>query len=143
MAACQVDFYILNTPSLDGQRLACRLALMAWERGHHAQVLTTDEEQARTFNDLLWQSPKGRFVPHGMTGKPEARGAPITITTRDRVRDGALLINLSREPVAEPGRFERLLEIVPHQPADRDASREKYRYYRNQGLEPQTHDISG
>ena len=116
---------------------------MAWERGHTAQVLTSDDEQARQFDDLLWNSPAERFVPHAIAGTQDAEAAPVQITTAEGLVDGDLLINLSREPIADPGRFARLLEIVPHKPADREASREKFRYYRNQGLEPQTHDISG
>ena len=143
MAACQVDFYILQTPSLDGHRLACRLALMAWERGHAAQVLAADKEQAQAFDELLWRSPAERFVPHARAGAPEAAAAPVTITTAEGLERGSVLINISRAPVTEPQRFERLLEIVPHQPEDREASRDKFRYYRSQGLDPKTHDISG
>ena len=142
MAACQVDFYILQTPSLDSHRLACRLALMAWERGHAAQVLAADKEQAQAFDDLLWRSPAERFVPHALAGTPEAMAAPVTITTADALAGGSLLINISRSPVTDPERFERVFEIVPHQPEDREASREKFRYYRSQGLDPKTHDIS-
>jgi DNA polymerase-3 subunit chi len=142
VADCQVDFYILKTAELDGHRLACRLALMAWERGYPAQVLTADEQAARSMDELLWRSPANRFVPHGMTGTSEAAAAPIRISTPDQLTDGRLLINLTRQPVSEPTRFERLLEIVPHEPADRDASREKFRFYRKHGLEPKTHDIA-
>lgn len=142
MADCQVDFYILKTAQLDSGRLACRLALMAWERGHRSQVLAADEESARAIDDLLWQSPADRFLPHGRSGTPDGEAAPVRVATPDQLTGGEVVINLSRMPVTEPGRFTRLLEIVPHQAADREASREKFRYYRDHGLEPQTHDIA-
>ena len=47
----------------------------------------------------------------------------------------------SREPVPEPARFRRLLEIVPANPEQREASREKYRAYREQGLSPETYKM--
>jgi DNA polymerase-3 subunit chi len=143
MADCQVDFYVLKTAELDGRLLACRLALMAWERGHQAQVLTPDTASAHALDELLWQNPAGRFIPHGLSGTPEASAAPIRITTPDQLVAGHIVINLTRQPVDEPERHERLLEIVPHEKADRDASRSKFRFYRERGLQPQTHDIAG
>ncbi len=142
MVSCQVDFYVLSTPRLDGRKLACRLALMSWERGQRAQVLTEDDQAAKTVDELLWSFPAKRFVPHAVSGTREAEAAPITITTPERLAAGELVINLSQQPVTDPQRFERLLEIVPHQQADRDASREKFRFYKSQGLNPETHEIS-
>jgi DNA polymerase IIIc chi subunit len=43
--------------------------------------------------------------------------------------------------VADVNRFRRLLEIVPAEPAQRDASREKFRNYRALGLSPETHPM--
>ena len=142
MADCQVDFYVLKTPDLDGRKLACRLALMAWERGHRTQLVTPTDDTAHGLDELLWASPPGRFVPHGVAGTAEAEPAPVRITTAERLQAGDLVINLSQQPIDDPGRFGRLLEIVPHQKAERDASREKFRYYRNQGLDPKTHEIA-
>lgn len=139
---CQVDFYILATPGLDSHKLACRLALMAWERGHRITIAAPSEDQARAVDELLWSFPPSRFVPHGMEGTPEAAAAPVRITWGGRAKAGEVLINLDRQPVADPEKFDRLLEIVPHRKADREASREKFRYYRDQGLDPQTHDIA-
>ena len=141
-AACQVDFYVLATPALDSHKLACRLALMAWERGHRIIIAAPSEDQARAIDELLWSFPPGRFVPHGLEGTPEAAAAPVRITWGGQASAGEVLINLDRQPVAEPAKFDRLLEIVPHRKADREASRDKYRYYRDQGLEPKTHDIA-
>jgi DNA polymerase-3 subunit chi len=142
MTDCQVDFYVLKTAELDGRLLACRLALMAWERGHQAQVLTPDQATAQEMDELLWRSPAGRFVPHGLSGTVAASAAPIRITTPDQLVAGHIVINLTRRPVDDPDRHERLLEIVPHEQADRDASRSKFRFYRERGLHPKTHEIT-
>ena len=138
----QVDFYLLATPELDAGRLACRLALMAWERGHRTTVLTESEEAADRLDELMWAAPRGRFLPHARDGDEHAGRAPVRITVPGRLNEADVVINLCQAPVPEPGRCNRLLEIVPHREADREASREKYRYYRKQGLEPATHEIS-
>ena len=138
----QVDFYLLKTPELDARLLACRLALMAWERGHRITVLTESTAAATELDELMWKSPQGRFLPHEPDSSEKAGMAPILITGADRFNEADVLINLCRTPVPDPGRCNRLLEIVPHRKADREASRDKYRYYREQGLNPATHEIS-
>jgi DNA polymerase-3 subunit chi len=138
----QVDFYLLNTPQLEAGLLACRLALMAWERGHRVTVLTDSREAASELDELMWKSPRGRFLPHARDDSESADVAPVLITGPDRLNEADVLINLCRLPVPEPEKYKRLLEIVPHRKADRDASRDKYRYYREQGLSPATHEIS-
>jgi len=140
--ACQVDFYLLKTPGLDASRLACRLALMAWERGHQITVVTDSEAAAADFDQLLWEVPTGRFVPHSKDSQSDEASAPVTITTMARLNGGDLLINLCSQPLTEPARFNRLLEIVPPEETGLKASRDKYRYYREQGLSPMTHEIT-
>jgi len=43
--------------------------------------------------------------------------------------------------VPDPGRFRRLLEIVPADTRQRESSRTKFRQYRSLGLEPNHHEI--
>lgn len=142
MADCQVDFYVLARPELDARKLACKLALMAWEHGHRTQVVADDMAAVRALDELLWSTPQGRFVPHGVAGTAEGEAAPIRIGTLDALRDGDLVINLGSTPLPEPERFNRLLEIVPNASGQREASRRKFATYRQHGLEPQTHDIA-
>lgn len=139
---CQVDFYVLARPTQSAGEVACRLAMKAWNQGHRIVVRTTDENESRQLDELMWDYPPGRFLPHGISSVgPEA---PVSIVARDEVipdeRD--LVINLCIEPVPEPLRFTRLCEIVPAEPAHRDASRSKYRAYRDQGLSLKTHELN-
>lgn len=138
---CQVDFYVLTRPTQLAGELACRLAMMAWEQGHRIAVRTDDDEQAMQLDEMMWDFPPGRFLPHE-TGDADQK-IPVSIAPRGSAiaehRD--LVINLSVEPVPEPARFRRLLEIVPAEPEQRTASREKFRAYREQGLNPETHKM--
>lgn len=139
---CQVDFYLLTQPGLDERRMACRLALMSWERGHRTVVVTETDSDASDIDRLMWEYPPGRFLPHEVGEK----GAPVRITPMPALdeaglNEGDVVINLCDRPVPEPTGFARLLEIVPHREDARAASRDKYRYYRDRGLEPETHEI--
>ena len=143
---CQVDFYVLATPGLDARQLACRLALMSWERGHHTTVVADSGAAAREIDELMWKSPSGRFLAHALDTENKASSAPVVITLMSalneaRFKEAEVVINLCPEPVPEPGRFKRLLEIVPQQDVERASSRQKFRVYRDQGISPRMHEI--
>ncbi len=136
---CQVDFYLLGSPALEAERLACRLALMAWERGHRISIVSRDEAQSRHLDQLMWQTPEGRFLPH----EPgDQHPAPVRLLLSAPDADADVVINLTDAPMPLPLAWNRLLEIVPHRPADREASRVKFRHYRDGGLDPKAHDIN-
>lgn len=139
--ACQVDFYVLGEGALTAEQLACRLALMAWEQGHKIAVLTETADLARQLDELMWDYPAGRFLPHSAT--PGDTRAPVIIGKSDMTipGDSEVVINLTGTAISEPDRFKRLLEIVPGIPAQRTASRHKFRSYREQGLDPASHPI--
>lgn len=138
----QIDFYLLKSRQLDAQRLACRLALMAWERGHTITILTASDEQASHLNELMWESPAERFVPHEMRTEESTNHAPINIQPADALIKADVLINLCDSPVSDPNKCKRLLEIVPMSDAGLKASRSKYRHYRGLGITPETHEIN-
>jgi DNA polymerase-3 subunit chi len=138
---CQVDFYVLADAEGSPEELACKLALMAWEQGFRIAVRTEDEQAAGRLDELMWESPSGRFLPHALG--EGAGGAPVRIGAGDEAMDEGrdLVINLASTAVPAPGRFRRLLEIVPADHGLREASRTKFRQYRDQGLEPAHHRI--
>jgi DNA polymerase-3 subunit chi len=138
---CQVDFYVLANPQESAELLACKLAMMAWEQGHHVAILTEDDGDAETLDKTMWDFPAGRFLPHsrGKAG-PES---PVSIDScaAKIPSDRDVVINLADAAVPDPGRFRRLLEIVPGAEQKRLASRQKFREYRDLGLNPASHTI--
>jgi DNA polymerase-3 subunit chi len=138
---CQIDFYVLARPDQSAEQLACRLAMMAWEQGHRVLVLTQNENDADSLDQIMWDFPPGRFLPH-CRGQADPE-SPVSIGTQvpETRFDREVVINLSDTVVAEPRRFRRLLEIVPGAEHERQASRQKFREYRNQGLDPANHTI--
>lgn len=140
--SCQVDFYQLESARSEPQQLACRLAVMAWERGHRVLILVEDKAQASALDELLWSYPEGRFIPHGCSGAPEAAGAPVIIGQKAPHGFDDVVINLTGTAVDGSARFKRLLEIVPFEPGDREHARDKYKAYRQQGIQPGHHKIN-
>lgn len=140
---CQVDFYVLAAADKSAEKLVCSLAGKAWKEGHRIVVLTRDDASASHLDRLMWEYPEGRFLPHARL--PADDPAPVGITadakTAAAAGDRDVLINLSEAAIPEPGRFSRVLEIVPAEPRHREASREKFRHYRELGLDPVTHNL--
>ena len=133
---CQVDFYVLASPTQSPHQLVCRLALMAWEQGHRIAVVTADQDEAESLDEIMWDYPAGRFLPHQKGPSPANSPICIDVSSADINPDRDVVINLADTTVPEPARFSRLLEIVPGAEQKRQASREKFREYREMGLKP-------
>lgn len=138
---CQVDFYVLQNAEQSAGHLACRLAVKAWEQGHRITIITENGDQARQLDELMWEHPPGRFLPHSLG--PGDCSSPVQIgTTGDAIgSDRDLIINLTIHEFPDPERFSRLLEIVPARDAERTASRNKFKAYRGRGLAPVVHNM--
>ena len=137
--SCRVDFYVLEDATLSAEALACRLTLMAWEKGLSVTLLTENRQHAEQMDAMLWEHPPGRFIPHELADS--GRAAPVSIATAGHDPQCDVLINLTRRPIAQPGRFQRLLEVVPASSEDRQASRDKFKTYRSMGLQPAHHPM--
>lgn len=147
--SCEVDFYLLGEASKEADRVVCQLALMAWERNQKIFIITSTESSAKRLDELMWQYPEGRFLPHAMagtvkTGLPagtDANKAPINIGTLSSLNPSDVVINLCPEAVPQPQRFSRVLEIVPYASEEREASRVKFKFYRKLGLNPRMQEM--
>ena len=140
MADCKVAFYIIARPTQSAEQVACILAMKAWAQGHRIAVCAPSEEAVRGLDEMMWDQPPGRFLPHE---SDESSTAPVLIRQGNTgiPEDRDLVINLCIEPVPGPERFKRLCEVVPAQAEQRTASRDKYRAYRENRLALETHEI--
>ena len=115
---------------------------MAWEREQNIFIVTCTDEASEQLYELMWQSPGDRFLPHARAGKQDAAKAPVSIGSLSSLNPTDVVINLCTEAVPQPERFSRILEIVPFADNEKQASRVKFKTYRDQGLKPKTHNIN-
>jgi DNA polymerase-3 subunit chi len=144
-AATRIDFYVLDQAGVQARlRFACRLTEKAFQQRHHIHALTVDEAMARTLDELLWTFRAESFVPHGVANGEATAELPVTIGWEpDRpAQDGDLLINLTPGVPTSFESYRRLAEIVDADEACRREGRERFRFYRDNGFEPQTHRIA-
>jgi len=136
----EVAFHF-NAP--DRLAYTARLVRKAYLKGVRLAVLAPapviDE-----LDRLIWLVGQGDFVPHARPGDPPAvqRHSPIRLTDAlPDAQDLPVLVNLREEAVPEPGRFERVIEVVGLDEADRASARQRWRAYVAAGLEPLRHDL--
>ena len=66
----------------------------------------------------------------------------ISCATTDTPQTCELLLNLGAECPPHFARFERLLEVVATDEAEREAARARYRFYQARGYRITSHDLA-
>ena len=136
----RIDFYF---EAGDKLQVACRLSAKATKQKLRVLIYAPDEAAAQKIDRLLWTWQPAGFLPHCMTGSPLAAQTPVLIThdPEDTPHDEVLL-NLHCAWPPAFSRFQRLVEIVGRDEEDREAARERYRFYRDRGYAIAKHDLS-
>lgn len=141
----QVSFYLSDDSQQDELStvpahfaLACRLCADLYRAKQRVFVYTADQQKAEAFDELLWQFDAERFVPHNLSGEGPKYGAPVEIGWQAPRQNRTVLINLTSEVPAFISRFSQVIEFVPSAEADKVQARERFKQYRQQGINPQT-----
>ena len=136
----QIDFY---THVDDKLRVACVLSAKAYGQGLKVFVSCPDPDTAHRFDRMLWTTPAIGFTPHCAAGDPLAAVTPVIVDHAGATPPhDEVLLNLRSESPPFFSRFQRLIEIVGLEEADRAEARERFRHYRDSGYEIRTHDLS-
>jgi DNA polymerase-3 subunit chi len=148
MNGARVSFYILEgTAPSTRLDYACRLLEKAYKLQNRIHAHAADARMAQVLDTLLWTFRQGSFVPHELLSPDGQPASPITIGPAPSAGDtqppdADLLINLADEVPAFFARYPRIAEIVDGSRAGREAGRARHRFYRQQGMEPETHEVS-
>jgi len=139
----RADFYLIAKPRFLAEplRLVCELARKANDANLSLLILARDTAQAEALDDLLWSFDEDAYIPHQIAGADDDEDeAPVLIATPDiDTASRPLVLNLRDEPYL--GACDRILEVVPADPAARDPLRERWKQYKALGLELSKHDM--
>ena len=119
---------------------ACRLTRKARAADCRIVLLARDSVQLGELDDALWRFSELDFLPHVKADDYLADRTPIILANADGVElpHHQVLINLSGATPAGFARFERLVELISSDDADKLAARERYVFYKQRGY-PLTH----
>ena len=139
----RADFYLIDKPRFREQPLllVCELAKRGYAANLSILVLARDAAQAEAIDDLMWSFDPDEYLPHQIAGMDEGDDdTPILISTPDMdIPARPMLINL--RDGAPNGSFDRVLEVVPADPAARGPLRERWKHYQALGFEVNKHDM--
>ncbi len=127
---------------------ACRLLRKAWRA--NSPVAVTGEESTLTAIDVaLWRIGAADFVPHAWASRadavPEALHASTVwlATDPDSAPGHGTLVNVGAHTPRGFESFERLIELVTTDEADRQAARDRWRAYARRGYAIERHEVAG
>lgn len=141
----RVDFYILAAGDAgDPINVICRLCDKATAAGQRVYIHAPDTETAVALDSRLWSFRQGSFIAH------ERQSDTVLEAPLPAVLIGAgepqeayrqIMINLDAEVPPCFSRFERVLELVHGDEAQRKQGRKRYKFYRDRGYPMDTHDL--
>jgi DNA polymerase-3 subunit chi len=136
----RVDFYFNASDKL---QVACRLAGKAAAQAKRMLIYAPEAELASRIDRLLWTWPAIGFVPHCAAHDPLAGDTPVLIAADAETPPGCeVLLNLGADCPPHFERFERLLEVVGKDDAERHVGRNRYRFYLERGYRIANHDLA-
>ena len=136
----QIYFY---HNAIDRIAAAAALISKAYQQKKALLVFAPDAEISSTLDRHLWIHPPTGFIPHVYSDSPLAAETPILIADKlDSLPHDERLFNLSDEIPDGFSRFTSVIEIVGQQENERQAGRERVKYYKDRGYEIKFIDLS-
>lgn len=124
---------------------ACRLLRKAYAQGARVGVLAAPEA-LEALDAALWTFSQRDFIPHCTADAPEhiRSATPIMLASAcEPLQHCDVLLHLGQGEAPEGfERFERLIELVSSEAADRQGARARWRYYAERGYSIKTHDAA-
>ncbi|TBR40291.1 MULTISPECIES: DNA polymerase III subunit chi [Dyella] len=138
----RADFYLIDKPRFREQPLllVCELARKAFSAQQPTLILARDFEQAEAIDELLWAFDEDAFIPHQLAGDDDDQNTAVLIVPPGiDTPDRPMVINL--RDTCPTGQFDRVLEVVAADPAEREGSRERWKEYARRGVNVSKHDM--
>jgi DNA polymerase-3 subunit chi len=134
----RIDFH-LNVA--DHLLYTCRLIRKAYSSGLKVVCYSSQWDVLQQLDKLLWTFSEQDFLPHVLSGHPEAANTPILLTQTDQdIVHYDLLINWEAQWPPFFARFDRLVEIVGPEEPNKVLARERYKFYKERGYPLKTYD---
>ena len=142
----RIDFYILPEtakPPEGRVMTTCRLCDKAATGGQRVFVYAPESAAADAVDGALWSFRQGSFISHERLGATLEEPLPAVLigAAEPPPSHQQVMINLGNEVPAFFSRFDRVLEIVDGDAAQRAESRVRFKFYRDRGYELTTHNL--
>jgi DNA polymerase III subunit chi len=147
----QVDFYLLEAPVSNGKlKLACRLTNKLANMEKRIALVCDSIQQIEKLDTLLWQFSDTSFIPHQIVDKENKIDhqryrvhllkAEFLMKTKSEEID--VIVNLSGDLLPDTPQVSRRAELVECDETDKQAARNRYKHYRDNGFTTNMHSIT-
>jgi DNA polymerase III subunit chi len=140
----RVDFYVLEgSDARERLKFACRVIDKAFQAEQRVLVCFDSNTELASFDDLLWTFAQDSFVPHEpLTAESDWEETPVLLTSKQPPAKSAdVIVNLGAALPPDLANTASIIEIIDADAVRRQAGRVRYKQYRDQGVEPQTHKV--
>lgn len=140
----RVDFYVSpEAGEAVRLRLACRVTEKAYLAGQRVLVWSNDAALLPRFDELLWTFTEGSFVPHELAAQTGTDCASPVALSSGPLPPGFddVLVNLGDVVPPFYEHFARVAEFLDGRAEVRASGRERFKTYRANALEPNTHTV--
>lgn len=133
----EINFHVLaNRNGAQSLQFVCELIAKHYAQQQKIFVNSASQEDAYKLDDLLWTFEEDSFIPHQL-GPGDSL---ISINYNQQPTEPyEILINFAPQVPTFYKDFKEVLEIVFPDPIVQQLARERYKYYRDQGLNIQTY----
>ncbi len=137
-----VSFYVLESTSInDLYKTVIRLSIKAYEAENQTLIYSNHTDLLAKIDDYLWTYSNTSFIPHiHITSNEEADDIdPIILASFEpTLPKKDLLIQLADNPLPNFQEYNRVIEILYNDPEYLAKGRERFKFYRRNGIEPKT-----
>ena len=147
MVIKKVDYYLISNQVTDAKyKLASRLSNKLLRLKQKTLVVTDDKEQCENLDRIMWSFNDTSFVAHDHLNQNSTPSkiniSPIKEVTLEALSDDFnVLINLSNTVPDFSDQFTRIAEIVESDESAKALARQRFKLYKKQGFELNTHTI--
>lgn len=137
-----VSFYILNSQNIkDYFKTIVQLTVKAYEAKNHVLIHSHNPSHLQLLDNYLWTYKPTSFIPHTVMLTEEIDSPIETILLADFIPKTEccdLLIQLASQVPEQFNHYQRVIEVLYDEPAHLAQGRERFKFYRQHGIEPQT-----
>lgn len=138
----QATFYHVATDGENANSVAektCELAGLCFEQGQRVFIATNDVVTAEAIDELMWQLPVDKFIPHNLQGEGPHYGAPIEIGHQPPQGRRHVLINLCHPLPQFAVNFSQIIDFIPSNEEQKQQARERFHQCRVLNFSPVLH----
>jgi DNA polymerase-3 subunit chi len=135
----KVDFYLLENPDFNATILTvCKLCEKAYDQQKTVFIYTRSQLDAEKIDKLLWTYSDTSFLPHAIVPQKAVISIGFGSPPSEKYD---ILLNLTLETPDFFKLFDRVIEVISGEPTERQAARERYRFYRDNQCELNSHQL--